>query len=101
MKSYPHAVVLEQLGGHIFQQNGIFFITSYGKILCDAIGGTVKQLAASHSLKATSEGHIVTPFEFHDYDWTKNNIAVIRFLYVEKDAADLLKPGQDVKFFKV
>ena len=63
-----------------------------------AIGGTVKQLAAFHSLKATSEGHIVTPFEFYDYDWAKNKVAVIRFLYVEKESEDLLKPGQDIKF---
>ena len=78
-----------------------FFITSYGKILCDAIGDTVKQLAASHTLKATSEGHIMTPFEFFYYDWAKNKIAVIRFLYVDKEAVDLLKPGQNIKFFKV
>ena len=57
-----------------------FFTTSYENILCDAIGGTVKQLAASHSLKATFEGHIVTPFKLYYYDWAKNKIAVIRFL---------------------
>ena len=61
--------------------------------MCDAIGGTVKQLAASHSLKATSEGHIVTPFERYDYDWAKNKMAVTSILYVEKEAVDLLKSG--------
>ena len=30
-----------------------------------------------------------------------NKIAVTRFLYVEKEAVDLLKLGQDIKFFKV
>ena len=43
----------------------------------------------------------MTQFEFYDYDWAKNKIAVIRFLFVEKEAVDLLKPGQDIKFFNV
>ena len=57
----------------------------------------MKQLAASHSLKATFEGHIRTPFELYDYDWAKNKIVVIRFLYVEKETVDL-KSGQDIRF---
>ena len=43
----------------------------------------------------------MTQFEFYDYDWAKDKIAVIRFLYVEKEAVDFLKPGQDINFFKV
>ena len=65
------------------------------KSLCDAIGGTLKQLVASHSLKGTSERHILTPLEL--YDWAKNKIAVIRFICLEKEAVDL-KPGQDIRF---
>ena len=61
--------------------------------MCDAIGGTVKQLDASRSLKAISERHIVTPYQRYDYDWAKNKMAVTRFLYVEKEAVDLLKSG--------
>ena len=48
-----------------------FFATSYGKSVCDGIGGTVKRLATNASLKAT-ERNILAPIDL--FNWTEKNI---------------------------
>ncbi len=43
-----------------------FFATSYGKIACDSIGGTVKRLAAKTSLQRPYNEQITTPRQLFD-----------------------------------
>ena len=44
-----------------------FFATSHGKQPCDGIGGTVKCLAAKHSLQNDVSNHILNPQQMFDF----------------------------------
>lgn len=97
---YKNYKNLSNLANH-FNDYGIhaewhFFATSHGKSPCDGIGGTVKRLAASHSLKATSDSHILTPMDL--FNWSTRNVPGIKFLYVTKDSVDQIKPEQDMRY---
>lgn len=60
-----------------------FFASSHGKNACDGVGGTVKRLAAFASLRMVYNDQIMTPRQL--YDWAKDNIANISFLYSTTD----------------
>lgn len=64
-----------------------FFATSHGKSHCDGIGGTVKHLVARASLQATTNNHIITPFDM--FQWASESIPGVTFLYVSSsDVSD-------------
>ena len=59
-----------------------FFATSLGKGPCDSFGGTIKCEEARASLQRPLEGQIRTAFQL--YEWAKEAIPSIQFLYVDK-----------------
>ena len=59
-----------------------FFATSHDKCACGSIGGTLKHLATSASLKATQRNHILSPIYL--FNWTRENIN-ISFLFVSAE----------------
>lgn len=61
-----------------------FFASSHGKNACDGVGGTVKRLATLASLRMVYNNQIMTPRQL--YDWAKDNIANIYFLYSTTEA---------------
>ena len=75
-----------------------FFATSHGKSPCDGIGGTVKRLVARASLQATTQGHILTPGDMHE--WACDNIPGVTFFYVsaEEVSANAAKVDLESRF---
>ena len=73
-----------------------FFATSHGKSPCDGIGGTVKRLAARASLQRPIDNQILTPLNL--YDFCKESITGISFIYVDSDEVDNIKDNQEKRF---
>lgn len=61
----------------------IFFASSHGKNACGGVGGAVKRLAAQASLRMVYNEQIMTPRQL--YDWAKENITNISFIYSTKE----------------
>ena len=86
---------------HYYTDYGIraewnFFATSHGKSPCDGIGGTVKHLAACASLQRPIDNQILTPLNL--YDFCKESITGISFIYVDSDEVDNIKDNQEKRF---
>ena len=60
-----------------------------GKSPCDGIGGTVKRLVSSESLRRPFEEQILTPRAM--YEWCEQNIKNIKFFYVSSNDVALHK----------
>ena len=73
-----------------------FFATSHGKSPCDGIGGTVKRLAARASLQWPIDNQILTPLNL--YDFCKESITDISFIYVDSDEVVNIKDNQEKRF---
>lgn len=79
-----------------------FFASSHGKNACDDVGGSVKRLAAQARLRMVYNEQM-TPCQL--YDWAKDSIKNIDFIYSTKEEYDqkclLLKTRfEDVKTVK-
>ncbi len=70
-----------------------FFATSHGKNSCDGIGGTTKRLAAAHSLKATTEGQILSAQDL--FKFAKENILGIHYMFVSKEEVEDCRVQQE------
>lgn len=81
------------ISGHHEKDFGVkaelnFFALSHGKKnACDDVGGTVKRLAALPSLRMVCNNQIMTPRQL--YDWAKDNITNINFLYSTTEAYEV------------
>lgn len=60
-----------------------FHATSHGKSACDGIGGTVKRLTATESLKRPYKKQILTAKDM--FDFCKENIPTIEFKFVPQE----------------
>ena len=60
-----------------------FFATCHGKNTCDAIGGTIKRLAARASLQRSVDNQILTPRKL--FEWADATVKGIHCLYVSQE----------------
>ena len=72
------------------------FATSNRKLPCDGVGGTVKHLAARSILQQSINKQILTPLNL--YDFCKENVLGITFIYVISDEVDTVKGNQKKRF---
>lgn len=75
-----------------------FFATAHGKGPCDGVSRTVKRFAASSSLQLSPKSQITTPQKL--YNWAKQNIPRIDFLFCPVEEYDLTAATLKPRFLK-
>lgn len=75
-----------------------YFATGHGKGPCDGVSGTIKRLAARASLQLPPEAQITTPQKL--YDWAKQNISGIDFLFCPVEDYDKTAAQLKTRFHK-
>ena len=73
-----------------------FFATSHGKSPCDGIGGTVKRLTSSASLKRTINDQILTVEKM--FTFCKDSIKAILFILIAKEQVDEIRRNLTDRF---
>jgi hypothetical protein len=58
------------------------FATSYGKLACDGVGGTLKRLVAKPSLQRPYSDQIMIPHQLHE--WAQSSIHNLSLLSLSK-----------------
>jgi len=74
----------------------IFFAANHGKQPCDRVGDTVKRLVAKASLQRPYNEQILAPPIM--YEFCKNTIKDIEFIYVQKDQLKETREFLDSRF---
>ena len=73
-----------------------FFPTNHGKSPRHEVGRTVKRLAARASLQRPINNQILIPLNL--YDFCKESVSGITFIYVASDEVDSVKVNKEIHF---